>query len=184
MGKTLQLRVSLRYLKPPIWRRIVVPSSLNLAELHAVIQGAMGWMDDHLHMFTIGGQRYAIPHDDSCPDPREKDERKHKLGGLAKKGKKFDYIYDFGDCWRHSIAVEDVKMGADDDPPKCIAGKRACPPEDCGGARGYARLLAALSGDVQAGAEDFEEWEIRPERFELSKANRQIGHMLELYRKQ
>ncbi len=63
MGEIVRLKLQLEDIEPGIWRRIVVPSSYTLTELHAVIQGAMGWEDSHLHMFEISDKRYEIPVD-------------------------------------------------------------------------------------------------------------------------
>ena len=64
MQRVFEIRIELWGLEPPIWRRIVVPEDMSLVELHAAIQGAMGWQDCHLHLFEIEGQRYEIPEND------------------------------------------------------------------------------------------------------------------------
>ncbi|MGO4814928.1 plasmid pRiA4b ORF-3 family protein [Cupriavidus sp. 2MCAB6] len=53
----LQLRIALRGLSPPVWRRVLVPEHLTLGQLHNVIQVDMGWADEHLHTFSIRGRR-------------------------------------------------------------------------------------------------------------------------------
>ena len=135
MQKVLQLKIELADIEPVIWRRIVVPSSLTLTELHAVIQGAMGWQNYHLHMFEIGDKRYEIPEDDGIgPEPGYLDERQYKLDDLLSAGTDVAYEYDFGDGWRHRVVVEDRRDAvARERVPAVIAGERACPPEDCGG---------------------------------------------------
>jgi len=185
MGKSLQMRIDLREVKPPIWRRIVVPDSLNLTELHAVIQGAMGWSDTAMHSFWIGNQCYKIPDEDFYPGPREKDERKHKIGSLLKKGSKFDYDYNFSEGWSHRIVVEEIEDTPDGTPPRCIAGKRECPLEDCGGSSGYADVVAALPDPKHPEHADKKEWapdDFDPERFDLDETNASIDAELETYR--
>lgn len=60
----LQLRIELAWLKPAIWRPIVVPEPITLAKLHKVIQAAMGWTDSHLHEFEIDHSGYGTPDPD------------------------------------------------------------------------------------------------------------------------
>ncbi|MGT2491798.1 plasmid pRiA4b ORF-3 family protein [Cupriavidus basilensis] len=72
----LQLRIALRGLSPPVWRRVLIPEHITPKQLHDVIQAVMGWTDEHLHQFLIGGQghgeaprgRSAIFHDGYCAD--------------------------------------------------------------------------------------------------------------------
>lgn len=154
-----QLKVSLRHVRPPVWRRLQVPSDISLGDLHLVLQAAMGWEDGHLHLFSVGGETYA---NDRVEDPwggRMKDEDRARLDKVAALGVRLRYEYDFGDGWEHDVVVEKAISG---EPavtyPRCLTGRRACPPEDCGGPWGYAGLLAAIADP--AGTEDKEllEW--------------------------
>ncbi len=56
-----QIKVTLRYTRPPIWRRLLVPAGLTLDALHDVLRLAMGWDDSHLHEFRIGPRRFGKP---------------------------------------------------------------------------------------------------------------------------
>jgi len=169
-----------------IWRRIAVPSSLTLFELHVVIQGAMGWDDAHLHMFDISGKRYEIPEDDELgPEPGCIDERIHKLTALLSEGMTFSYVYDFGDDWQHVIVVEkqeSVESGWIE--PHCIAGERACPPEDCGGPFGYPEFLDALSNPDHPEHDERVAWAngFEPEVYSVAQANSLIAALNELHR--
>ena len=99
----LQLKIELAWIKPVIWRRIVVPEAINLHKLHQVIQVVMGWRDCHLHEFIIDGKRYGSPDpysDDTFP------EEQTRLGSALENRKSFKYIYDFGDSWEHRIKLE------------------------------------------------------------------------------
>ena len=131
-AEVYQLKITPRDIKPPVWRRVQVKDG-TLGKLHAVIQACMGWTNSHLHAFDVGGQQYGEPDPDGMLETA--DERKVKLSQVVARGhKKFSYTYDFGDSWDHTIQVEKV---LDPEPgvryPRCVAGKRACPPEDCGG---------------------------------------------------
>jgi hypothetical protein len=152
-----QLRIELRHIDPPIWRRVLVPAGLRLDRLHVVIQEAMGWTNSHLHMFTMGENRYGVPD----PDFPLRDERRHTLRGLAvSEGASFDYEYDFGDGWDHQVVLERVLPAEPDGRyPTCVAGARACPPEDCGGPWAYARI---------------DRRDLDPERFEVDEVNRRL----------
>src|SRR4051794_25597048 len=101
-----QLKITLRDIDPPIWRRVLVPSQFTLFELHGVIQIAMGWEDCHLHDFTIDRRRYALPSEEGFDEPT--DEGTTRLTELNRVGSKFAYQYDFGDSWDHRIVVEKI----------------------------------------------------------------------------
>ena len=129
-----QLKVTLDNSKSPIWRRILVPDDITLADLHEIIQRAMGWENYHLHMFTIGGQVFGDPEDDEMGEIGTVNEKRHRLNQLGLREKaKFSYEYDFGDSWDHTILLEKILPGEKGAQyPVCIKGKRTCPPEDVG----------------------------------------------------
>jgi hypothetical protein len=106
-----QIKVTLRYTQPPIWRRLLVPTGLTLDALHDVLQGTMGWDDTHLYEFRIGQRRFGQPHSNDrlmgLAPPGNK-RTKHLYRVLGKVGAKAMYTYDFGDSWEHVIVVEKV----------------------------------------------------------------------------
>jgi hypothetical protein len=139
----LELKVTLRDVTPAVWRRLLVPAAMRLDRLHDTIQVAMGWTNSHLHAFRADGADYGPPY----PDLDYRDERKAKLQGLvAEPRDRLVYNYDFGDDWEHEIVVERV-LAAEPGVryPRCAGGARRCPPEDCGGSPGYARLREILA---------------------------------------
>jgi len=156
-----QLRVSLPDVSPRVWRRILVPGGYTLDRVHRVIQYAMGWQDCHLHSFDIDGVQYGQPDPDG--DLVLRDELDTRLDAVVTKGGRFRYTYDFGDWWEHEVAVEDVLFP---DPgeryPVCVDGAAACPPEDVGGAFGYAEFLAALADPVHPEHDAMRNWVGRP----------------------
>ncbi|MEV0152456.1 plasmid pRiA4b ORF-3 family protein [Micromonospora sp. NPDC050686] len=139
-----QVQMSLAGVRPPVWRRVLVPGGFTLDRLHRVVQYAMGWQDCHLHSFDIDGIQYGEPDPDG--ELAVRDELDVRLDAVVGKGSRFQYTYDFGDWWEHDLLVEDALTG---DPeqryPYCVDGARACPPEDVGGPPGYQLLLAALA---------------------------------------
>jgi hypothetical protein len=166
------LKVTLRDIKPPIWRRIVVPGRMTLGELHVAIQVTMGWQHCHLHAFDVAGMRYGEP--GTMDDVAS--ENKLTIGSIAKSGlSHFDYTYDFGDDWRHDILIEKtLPANSATDRPTCVAGKRNCPPEDCGGPWGYCDLLDILADPSHPQHEERCEWlgdEFDPEAFSIEAAD-------------
>lgn len=168
----ISLKVTLRNIRPPIWRRLLVPASMTLADLHTVIQVTMGWHDCHLHDFEVGGERYGDPGttDDVI------DERRLRLNALPRSGvTRFAYTYDFGDNWEHDILIETKPPSGEARVyPACVAGKRHCPPDDCGGPWGYAELLEILANPAHPQHKDQVEWlgePFNPEAFSVAEAD-------------
>lgn len=181
MGKNVyQLKATIVETKPPVWRRVVVAEDITLSGLHDVLQAAFGWWDCHLHEFEIRGVRYGVDDGEDWQPP--KDERRARLRDVLKEVSSFLYVYDFGDYWRHRVVVEKVfpaEPGARY--PSCTGGRRACPPEDCGGSWGYHELLAAIKDPDHEEHESMLEWaggEFDPEAFDVAD----VQHRLDLGR--
>ena len=180
------LKVSLRGVAPLIWRRLQVPGNANLGWLHAVIQVAMGWTNSHLHQFVIGKRLYSDPSFDLGEfegDPGVFDENATTIAEAAPRVKSaFIYEYDFGDSWEHRIVVEKI---FDPDPAaagfaQCLDGARACPPDDCGGAYGYADLLETIMDPKHEEYESMMEWlggSFDPELFDLVSTNKHLKRL-------
>jgi hypothetical protein len=153
-----QLKVTLKRIRPPIWRRLHVPTNISLSKLHLVLQDALGWTNSHLHQFVVGERRIGMKGIDEFSDDVE-DERRIKLSHIAIEKSRFIYEYDFGDGWSHEILVEKLLRAVDGVRyPTCIAGKRACPPEDCGGVGGYQRLLEIIADPKHEEHDEMIEW--------------------------
>src|SRR6266849_2543272 len=173
-----QLKVSLEDTRPLIWRRILVPSNFTLDKLHAVLQEAMGWTNSHLHQFTLHDRRIGDPRVDEDAGPQLEDERKVHLVHLLGEGQRFVYEYDFGDGWTHELLVE--KVLAPDERlqyPLCIAGARACPPEDVGGVGGYENFLEAMRDPEHEEHDQIVTWVggvFDPEGFDVNAVNRNL----------
>ena len=180
-AQVYQLKITLRDIKPPVWRRVQV-KDCSLVKLHDIIQTCMGWDDYHLHEFEIGGERYGDPRqwpDDFGGDLEVGNEGKVKLSQLAAGGiKKFSYVYDMGDNWDHTIQIEKVLPAeAGVRYPRCIAGQRACPPEDCGGPWGYGDFLEAIQDPRHGRHEELLEWvggEFDAEAFDAEAVNEEL----------
>jgi hypothetical protein len=179
-SKVIQLKITLVGSKPPIWRSVQVRESIHLGELHRVVQIAMGWDDTHLHLFQVGNRSFSLFSDTDDAPPEEEDSRTVSLRelGLVAKGRKFTYIYDFGDDWIHQIEVEAARS-ADSDVfyPVCVAGKKACPPEDCSGIWGYYQLLEILKNPRHPEHQERREWlggDLDPDLFDLAAVNQRL----------
>jgi len=177
MPNVYQLKITLLGTEPPIWRRIVVPGNLNFERLHYVIQDAMGWDDCHLHSFEVGGVEIGPPSRKRLFGEPVPPEKQYTLDRVARANPQFTYLYDFGDSWTHEIIVEQVTIG-ELQAPRCVAGERACPPEDCGGVWGYAELVHVLADKTHERHEEQAEWvgeRWSPERFDLEAADRRVA---------
>jgi hypothetical protein len=176
--RVYHLKITLMETEPPIWRRLSVPGDMTLRRLDRVIQTAMGWTNSHLHTFTAGGVLYSDPSPEW--EMPVKDERRVRIEQIAREeGEAFVYEYDLGDAWRHQVLVEEVRVerGAAEG-PSCLAGERACPPEDCGGVSGYYETLKILGDPSHDEYEDTKTWitsmtsgPFDPDAFDLEAVN-------------
>jgi hypothetical protein len=184
------VRLDLDNARPPIWRRLRLASDLPLSQVHDVIQAAMGWSDMHLHHFQMGSDSkdfrvvpFLTPFDveeGETDGTLESDVRLDQV--IGEPGHRLFYEYDFGDSWLHTIKLETVEPWAEGDPiAVCVAGRRACPPEDVGGIPGYEEVLAALEGHVEPGEAEWMaeklEWlpvGFDPAAFDLDEVNRAL----------
>ncbi|HIE4504360.1 plasmid pRiA4b ORF-3 family protein [Morganella morganii] len=138
-----QIKITLSDMKPPVWRRLIVPEAIALNELHHVIQIAMGWGNYHLYCFEKGNLRYGEELEEFF-DSSLKDSTGVPLTMLLRKEKdKCLYVYDFGDYWEHSVVLEEILPATSDiyPVPVCVKGKGTCPVEDSGGVWGYSQML-------------------------------------------
>jgi hypothetical protein len=177
-----QFKIVLKGIKPAIWRRIHVPEIYSFWDLHVAIQDAFGWQDYHLHSFHLDdpatGEKTRIgmildelnTFDDF--DVIAENDQYVTNWFLAENAAAI-YLYDFGDSWEHEVKLEKILPRAKDCIyPRCIAGERACPPEDCGGVWGYEHLLEVVLGPNHEEYEDIIEWlggEFDPEHFSVEE---------------
>jgi hypothetical protein len=135
----VRLRITLRDVKPTVWRRFEVSLTATLADLHAAIQAAMGWEDVHLHCFRILGRRYDPEYGLS--------EDVHLADLRLRAGERFSYVYNHSASWEHELRVEAIGPGRPGRLyPRCIAGQQVCPPEWCAGPEAYDEIKAELFG--------------------------------------
>jgi hypothetical protein len=174
-----QLKITLQEIRPPIWRRIQVPARIHLCCLHDVFQLVIGWTNSHLHSFEKDGKSYGMPDPDDFDELQILDEGSFTLDHLLKsEGDSLEYVYDFGDGWRHEVVLEKISAGESAwDQPVCLGGERHCPPEDVGGPPGYERFLEAIFDPKHEEHESYVRWvgeRFQPEEFDMAAVNRAL----------
>jgi hypothetical protein len=174
INNVYQFKITLDGISPPIWRRIQVPGNYTFFDLHVAIQDAMGWLDYHLHSFTITDPRsgedveLGLPDDESIGIALPGWE--HRISDyFTLENKKAEYAYDFGDDWKHKVVLEKILPAEPGvEYPICTAGKRACPPEDVGGIYGYMDFLDVINNPNDEQHKDMLRWaggKFDPEHF-------------------
>ncbi|PIE80395.1 MAG: hypothetical protein CSA11_07955 [Chloroflexi bacterium] len=180
MSETIyQFKVTLKEIYPPIWRRFQVRSDITFCELHKTLQVVMGWWNCHLHLFQVDAltitdkKTLAEWSEDGTPD------HVIQLDKIVKQeDTTFTYEYDFGDSWEHELVLEAI-LPVDETAvyPCCLAGERACPPEDCGGPWGYKLFLEALQNPEHEEHSNYLTWvggAFDSEAFDLDHVTRQL----------
>jgi len=185
-----QFKITLKDIKPPIWRRIQVKDCC-LDKLHEHIQTSMGWTNSHLHQFKINGVIYGDPqllYESWEDEMRPVNSLRTRVSAvIPEDGKRFtfDYEYDFGDGWEHEVLFEGclcAEKGVRY--PLCVEGERACPPEDVGGTYGYQEYLEAMADPEHEEHESWMEWRgpFDPEAFDAKTATREMRRGLPNWR--
>jgi hypothetical protein len=188
----VQIRVELAEIEPTIWRRLTVPNTFHLGQLHHVIQAAFGWWDYHLHEFQIGGLSFGdielSSEREFEGDPRTLDEQQVQLLDFSRLHPiRFVYVYDFGDDWVHaveferSLVLEPAPRGA-----SCIDGARARPPEDVGGPGGYENFLEIIADPKHPEHGDTKRWaggHFDPDWFDRDLCDREVRNALRANRR-
>jgi hypothetical protein len=172
-----QLYVELDGVKPKVWRRLLVPVTIDLPLLHVMLLWGMGWDGGHLHEFVLGHANYAPSEPDL--DQEADDEEGVSLREALGARRTFQYVYDYGDNWVHKVKVEKIVTPKEPiERALCIGGENACPPEDVGGAPGYEEFLEALADSNHPEHAEQNRWIGRPfdpRAFDLEEINRRLN---------
>jgi Plasmid pRiA4b ORF-3-like protein len=105
----LQLRISLRGVSPPVWRRLLIPEKITIAQLHHVMHFAMGWNDEHLHRFIIRGWGYGWDYGGRRDGALQFFDGPDTLSLAAfglREHERFACVYDFTTWWLHDVRLE------------------------------------------------------------------------------
>jgi hypothetical protein len=176
------LHISITFSDPLIWRRVQVPGTFTLAQLHDTIQLSMGWSDSHVHQFLVGKISYEPTIRTNLPrESKRFDEHKYKLFTLEDGMRfMFTYLYDAGEGWEHEIHLEEIV------PPTrqllhpiLLAGEMACPPEMVGDIHEYHQLLATLESPDNKNQNSLYELtghpDFDPNYFDLEAAKKRVS---------
>lgn len=203
--KAYELKISLKGAKPPIWRKVIVPSGINFMQLHNVIQVAMGWYNAHMYEFSFKEFEERITNDaEACEEyeyavSKEGKKRMAEVGipfympksfyakdicidKYIQRSPKFKYIYDFGDYWEHTIEVVNIIDAYVGKAPIVTKFRRACPPEDCGGIYGYYELMELVADPTNPECEQMREWLDQIEysgEYDIDAVNEEMTYILE-----
>lgn len=176
-AQAYQLLVELEWVQPKVWRRLLVPTTIDLPLLHATLLFGMGWQGGHLHEFVMGRDNYGPM--DMADLEHIADEEGVTLRDALGAKKTFTYVYDYGDDWRHKVKVEKVvTLDVPIERGVCIDGENACPPEDVGGPPGYEEFLAALADPEHPEHWDLKEWiggSFDPAAFSVDEVNERLN---------
>jgi hypothetical protein len=175
-----QFKITLQDIKPFIWRRVQIPGNYTFWDLHVAIQDSMGWTDTHLHEFRVVNLITSEEEYIGIPDDDGEDihstlagwEIKVKDYVKAQENHKISYLYDFGDSWKHIIEFEGEHEKQPEKYPQCLAGERACPPEDVGGVCGYQNFLSIIQDTKHEERKKLLAWvggKYDPEKFDPKK---------------
>ncbi|HKY69370.1 MAG TPA: plasmid pRiA4b ORF-3 family protein [Gammaproteobacteria bacterium] len=176
-----QFKIALQGIWPLVWRRIQISDLCTFWDLHVAIQDSMGWEDYHLHQFDVINfrtnekERVGIP-DDEWLDEVETlpgwDLRVRDYVLNSEVNQRIPYLYDFGDHWEHIIEFEGKQEKLPGKKyPICLAGERACPPEDVGSIRGYTHYLEVIMDPTHEEYTDMLAWrgKYHPAKFDPKK---------------
>jgi hypothetical protein len=162
-----RFHIELEGILPPVWRNIRVPGDYSFWDFHVAIQDAMGWRDCHLHLFEIRNPQTGALEEIGIPDDEPFLAEPPCLAGwevpiadyFVEGSDTASYAYDFGDGWRHTVALEGVDtIRKGERGLACLAGERRCPPEDCGGIHGYGEMLEILADETHCEHEAMLQW--------------------------
>ena len=189
-----QIKVSIKYIEPVIWRRLRIPGNITFQQLHQIVQAAFGWLDYHLYKFECNKIVVTIPDDDYAPgelygeDITELNSKITKINELFDANDSCEYEYDFGDSWEHEIIIEKrLKDTKKNGIPECLNGARQSPPEDVGGTGGYKNFLNIIKDKKNPERAEMLSWAEKdtkgrifdPEYFNINEVNRRLLYALE-----
>ncbi len=174
-----ELEVSLQYVAPRVWRLFTVPGTITLRQLHEALLAVMGWTGGHLWEFDIHGTQDGDPA--AAGDAfLQRADSVVLQDAISRRGSVFDYIYDLGDEWHHRIKVQHIRhlQAGEKKSPGILDGANACPPEDVGGAPGYAMFLEAIEDPDHPEHEEMLEWvggKWNPKKFDRKAHQRNLS---------
>ena len=189
-----QIKISLKEIKPEIWRRIKIPGNITFQQLHQIIQAAFGWLEYHLFKFDFPNTVITEPDPSYAPGElygegiKELDPENTAINKFLGDYEEFEYEYDFGDSWKHKIVVEKkIKDTKRNRMPECLGGARSRPPEDVGGISGYEDFIEIIRNKGNPERQSMLDWAEKdtrgyiydPEYFNKNEVDRRLYYALE-----
>jgi hypothetical protein len=189
-----QIKISLKEIEPEIWRRLIIPGNITFRQLHQIVQASFDWLGYHLYKFQFPKTVITEPDDSFAAgelydeDIVELDSNKIKINEFLDIYREFEYEYDFGDGWIHSIIVEEkMKDSKINSEPECLDGARFRPPEDVGGTTGYEEFIKIIKNKKHPEREEYLGWAEKdtrgyiynPNYFNINEINRRLYYALE-----
>jgi hypothetical protein len=174
------LRLTVGSIRTRIWRRLLVRENMWLSRLHEAIQHSFGWYDYQTHVFSAGERQYGNPlHRDGV---MIEDDRDASLAAVLLLGRgRLAYDYLFADGWHVDIRVEKIARAEKNGKyPRCVAGERAGPPEDCGGVDGYQDMVCCLKHPETDLGREWRKWlgdKYDPEKCDLDAINKALKQL-------
>ena len=156
--RAFQMKITLRGMKPAVWRRFFVPEDMTFNDLAGVLIAVMGWNGSHLSAFELpksGMNIMANPWSDDEDQFGDRNGKTVKLSQFLPEEKKFIFVYDMGDNWEHEVIIEDVRENYPALYPAVLAYEGNCPPNDSGGVWSYMEMLAKDDADTKAWLKEF-----------------------------
>ena len=159
MADIALLRIEIDEVTPAVIRRVEVPVTIRLDDLHFVLQIAIGWQNCHPFEFRVGSTAWGLPDRDD-PDASPLAADKATLADLLARADTFRYDYVYGEDWAHTVELEGVAAAAPDATyPRLVSAEGRCPPADIGGPTGYETFLQALADPGHLHHEGMLEWD-------------------------
>ena len=189
-----QIKISLKEIEPEIWRRLKIPGNITFQQLHQIIQSAFGWLEYHLFKFDFPDTVIIEPDDFYAPGElfgegiTEIDPENTIINEFLDNYEGFEYEYDLGDSWKHTIIVEKrIKDTKRNRIPECLGGERSRPPEDVGGISGYEDFVKIIRNKRHPERKSMLDWAEKdtggyiydPEYFNKNEVDRRLYYALE-----
>ena len=182
---SFDLDIELALVEKTAKRKIRVGANITFERLHKIIQAAYNWHESHMYQFLPfeKGEEGEPPSveivldKETASDPKKaKLVHRAKLCDFLDKYKFILYIYDFGDDWFHYIDVTGSSDDCDDTLPLLINGENDAPPEDCGGAEGFADFLKIMDKPSHKEHKEMKGWAAEQgwERFNFERSKLRV----------
>ena len=180
--KAVQLKIVIKNSKPPIWRRVMVPTGITFSQLSMILNEVMGWSGYHLFEFEFYHRELRIAENadefEIGYGPFDYIEASTTyIREFMEEEEWFTYTYDFGDHWKHRVTIEKIITDYPFIYPMVLKYKGDCPIEDCGGIEGYYECLEIINDESHPEREERLAWmesQGYPNEYDIAYVNEQL----------